>query len=390
VKIPFSRLLLMLALITAVVGLSGCGKSGEEKALEHVAPEAVVELTVKVSSVERSDWVSTVPISGSLRTRSTVDVKPEVGGRLVNTLVQEGDLIQTGQLLAEIDDANYRLSYEQSAAALKVAQAGLQRTRVSAEYAKTEKERADNLLQSGGITQKDHEAAVTGLKEAESQVGLSKAQCLQAEATLAIAEKTLKDCKVFAPAGGIVQKRWLDKGSLLSPGVSIFTLVDNNQLELECVIPSYHLASIRRGQTAEFSTPSWGERKFKGTVSSVNPTIQSESRSVKIKLKVENRGMDLRNGMYARGTIVTGLEKNVLVIPRGALVPEQDVSEYGTVYIVHDGKAKQRRVLIDDGQDLVWIREGLDEGEFVILERGPSLKDEIRVKIVSDSMDSGS
>ena len=390
-KIPFSRFLLILALNTAVIGLLGCGKSGEEKLLEKAAPVAVVELSVKAAPVERRDWIGTVSISGSLRSRSTVDVKPEVGGRLVHTLVQEGDLVQKGQLLAEIDDINYRLSYEQSAAALKVAQAGLQRTKVSAEYAKTEKDRADNLLRSGGITQKDHQAAVTGLKEAESQVGLSEAQCLQAEATLAIVEKALKDCKVIAPAAGTVQKRWLDEGSLLSPGVSIFTLVDNRRLELECVVPAYQLASIRLGQAAEFTTPSWGDRQFKGVVSAVNPTIDSESRSVKIKLKVDNQGVELRNGMYARGEITTGLEKNVTVIPKDALIPERDVSDYGNVYIVQDGKMKRRRVLIGgDGQDRVWIREGLEGGEWVVLEKGPSLKDETPVRIVSDSMDSGS
>lgn len=390
-KIPFSRVLLIPALITAVICSSGCQKSGEGKGAEDTAPPAAVELTVKAIPVERGDWSSIVPVSGSLRTRSTVDVKPEVGGRLIKTLGQEGDLVRKGQLLAEIEDVNFRLAYEQSLAALKVAQAGLDRALVSAEYAKTEKERADNLLRSGGITQKDHQAAANGMKETESQVGLARAQCLQAEAALAITEKAIKDCKIFAPAGGHVQKRWLDEGSLLSPGVTVYTLVDNSLLELECVVPSYQLASIRPGQMAEFTTPTWGERKFIGIVSAVNPTIQSESRSVKIILKVKNQGMELRTGMFAGGEIITGLEKNAVAISRDALIPEPDVSEYGSVYVVDKGKAKLRRVLIGgNGQDRVWIREGLDAGEWVVLERGPSLKDGTPVRIESDTMETGS
>jgi RND family efflux transporter MFP subunit len=358
---------------------------------EQITSTAVDELTVKAAPAKRGDWINTVPISGSLRSRSTVDVQPEVGGRLVHMLAVEGDLVQKGKLLAEIDDENYRLAYQQSAAALKVAQAGLLQVEVSAEYAKTEKKRADNLLQSGGITQKDHQAAATNLKQAKSQVGLAEAQCLQAETALAIAEKALKDCKVYAPAGGHVQKRWLDEGSLLSPGVPVYTLVDNSQLELECVIPSYHLASIRPGQKAEFTTPSWGAHIFGAIVSAINPTIQSENRSVKIKLKVENRGMELRSGMYTRGKIFTGVEKNVVVISRDALIPEQDVSEYGNIYIVEDGKARRRRVRIGgNGSDSVWIREGLEEGEMVVLEKGPSLKEGTPVRIVSGDPDSGS
>lgn len=390
-KILFLRSLFIPALIAAVAALAGCQKTADEIAKEQTTSTAADELTVNAAPAKRSDWINTVPISGSLRSRSTVDVQPEVGGRLVHTLVVEGDLVQKGQLLAEIDDVNYRLAYQQSAASLTVAQAGLLQAKVSAEYAKTEKDRADNLLESGGITQKDHQAAATSLKQAESQVGLAEAQCLQAETALAIAEKALKDCKVYAPAAGHVQKRWLDEGSLLSPGVPIYTLVDNSQLELECVIPSYHLASIRPGQNAEFTTPTWGERKFDAVVSAINPTIQSENRSVKIKLKVENRGMQLKNGMYARGKIFTGIEKNVVVIPRDALIPEQDVSEYGNIYIVEDGKAKRRRVRIGgNGQDSVWIREGLEEGEMVVLEKGPSLEEDTPVRIVSGDPDSGS
>jgi len=228
------------------------------------------------------------------------------------------------------------------------------------------------------------------MKEADTQVGLAQAQCAQAEAALAIAEKALKDCKIFAPAAGHVQKRWLDAGSLLSPGVSIFTLIDNSRLELECVIPSYNLASIRLGQTAEFTTPTWGERRFKGVVSSINPTIQSESRSVIIKLKVENGNMELRDGMYARGEITTSRETNVLVITRDSLIPEENVSEYGDVFIVENGKATRRRILIGGSrQDRIWVREGLAEGDRVVLERGPSLKEGTAVRIISDTGDSG-
>ena len=143
----------------------------------------------------------------NLHTLSTVEIKPEVGGRLLAVYFSEGDFVRKDQLLAEIDPVNYRLSYDQAMAVLRVAEAGLERARVSEEHAKTEKERADNLLKSGGITQKDQQAAFTGIKEAESQVHLAEAQCGQARAALAIAEKALKDCKIYAPADGHVQNK---------------------------------------------------------------------------------------------------------------------------------------------------------------------------------------
>jgi membrane fusion protein (multidrug efflux system) len=331
--------------------------------------------------------VATVPISGNLHTLSTVDIKPEVGGRLIAIHFKEGDFVEKDRLFAEIDPVNYRLAYDQAAAALAVARAGLERAKVSAEYARTEKERADNLLRSGGITQKDHQAAVNGVKDADAQVQLAEAQCGQARAALAIADKALKDCRIFSPARGHVQKRSFDRGSLLTPGVSIATLVDNSQLELECVIPSYQLASIRTGQQASFTTPTFGERKFQGEVSAINPVVESDNRSVKLILNIANPGGELRSGMYARGEITTGRESNALVISRDSLIPGSvKLDDRGTgtqgIYVLREGKA--RRIAVEIGgiqQDRVWVRRGLSEGDLVITEIGPSLKDGTVVQV---------
>jgi RND family efflux transporter MFP subunit len=198
---------------------------------------------------------------------------------------------------------------------------------------------------------------------------------------LAIAEKALKDCKIFAPAQGYVQKRSLDKGSLLAPGASLCTLVDNSRLELECVIPSYQLASIRLGQRAAFTTPTWGERKFEAVVSAINPTIESDNRSVKVILKITNPGGELRSGMYARGEIITGHESNALVIPRDSLIPEEEGSDTAAVYVIREGKAHRVSIKIGGSQqERVWVRQGLDEKELVITEIGPSIKEGAAVR----------
>jgi membrane fusion protein (multidrug efflux system) len=341
------------------------------------------ELAVKAIPASRQEWIAKVGISGSLRTLSTVEVKPEVGGRLVATYFEEGDKVSKGQLIAEIDPTNYRLAQDQAEAALSVAQAGLELAKVSAEHARMEKTRSDNLLASGGITQKDHQAAVTGVKEAEMQVRLAEAQCEQARAAVAIAEKALKDCKISAPAQGHVQKKFFDAGSLLSPGSPLCILVDNSQLDLECVIPSYQLASIRPGQRALFSTPTWGDRKFEGIVSAINPVIESDNRSVKVILKIANPGGELRSGMYAQGYITTDREPNALVIPRDSLIAEKDLSDEASVYVVREGKAHRIPIRIGGSQqDKVLVRKGLSQGDVVITEIGPSLKEGTAVRVL--------
>jgi membrane fusion protein, multidrug efflux system len=286
-------------------------------------------------------------------------------------------------LLAEIDPANYQLACDQAAAALSVAQAGLERAKVSAEHADTEKTRADNLWRSGGITQKDQQAAITGLKDAVSQIRLAEAQCAQARAALAIAEKSLKDCKINAQADGHVQKRFFDKGSLLTAGAPLYTLVDNGRLELESVVPSYQLASIRLGQRAVFQTPTWGERSFEGIVSAINPAVEAESRSIKVIVRIANQSGVLRTGMYARGEITTGVERNALIIPREALIPEKENSETAGVYVIRDGKSRQIQIQIGGSKlDQVWVRKGLTENDVVVTEIGPSLKEGSSVQVL--------
>jgi RND family efflux transporter MFP subunit len=131
---------------------------------------------------------------------------------------------------------------------------------------------------------------------------------------------------------------------------------------------------------ANFKTPTWGERLFNGVVSAINPVIESDNRSVKIKLRIDNSGGELRTGMYAAGEITAGRESQAIVIPRDSLIPEND-ARGAALYLVKDGKA--HRVEVEIGglqQDRAWIRRGLADGDMLITEIGPSLKDGIPVQ----------
>ena len=347
-------------------------------------------LDVKAAPVQAGEWTVTVSISGSLRSRSVVEVRPEVGGRLLSAGFEEGDFVRQGDLLAEIDPANYTLSVAQAKAVLGVAQAGLGRAQIQVEHARREKERADNLLRSGGITSRDQEALGTGVRDAEAQVRLAEAQVEQARAALAIAEKALKDCRVVAAASGLVQKRYSDPGSLLSAGAPLYMLVDNSQLELECLVPSYRLAEVRTGQQVEFTTPSFGDRVFRGAITAINPMVESDNRSVKISARISNPKGELRSGMYARGAIVIGKEPNALVVPRPALLVESEETNAGSLYVVDKNQARRRQVQIGGIQeDRVWIREGLTPGDLVIVEVGPELKDGSQIRYQSGAPERG-
>ena len=385
----FALLLPVSVLLFTLASQWGCSNSqagsaaksssvSETAALAPVSSSTAIE--VRVTPVQRREWVSLIDVSGSLRSRSVVEIRPEISGRLTAVYFEEGDSVRQGQLLAEIDATNYQLAYDQAAAALAVSEAGLSRARVAVEHAVSEKARADNLLKSGGITQKDHAAAVTGEKDAAAQVAFAEAQIAQGKAALAVAEKSLHDCRITAPADGQVQRRNFDKGTLIATGAPLYTLVDNSQLELECVVPSYRMAAIRPQQRATFQTPTWADRVFNGVVYAINPTVEADSRSVKVILRPVHAGGELRSGMYVRGEIHTETVPAALVISRDALIPGKN-GDPVAVYVVRDGRAQRAEIEIGSTQgELIQVRSGLDEGDLVIAEIGPSLKEGTVVK----------
>jgi RND family efflux transporter MFP subunit len=373
------------SILTAAAGQWYCANVTDPVGADTAALSPPV-LEVATIQVKPREWLVTVPFSGNLNSLSVVEIKSEVGGRLLATHFEEGDRVMRGQVLAEIDPTNYSLAHEQAVAALGVAEAGLARARVLLDHAVLEKERADNLLSSGGITEKDHQAALTSVKDAESQVKLAEAQCKQARVAISIAKKSLEDCRILALAAGRVHKKYYDPGSLLVPGSPVYTLVDNTLLELECSIPSYQFSGIRIGQEAEFTTPTWADQTFPARVSAINPTVESDNRTVKIMLKISNPGEKLRSGMFARGLIRVDREEQALVIPRSALVGEEGNSKSGSVYIVEDGHAVLHDVQIGGmRRDLLWIVSGLNTNDNVIIEVGPSLKDGIAVRTSEQS-----
>jgi len=381
------RALTIVILLWFAAGQWGCSGNGTSGGGGVADPNAAPapELAVKVAAVTVMNWPVTIPISGSLRSQSNVEIKSEVAGRLIAAYFEEGDTVRKDDLLAEIDSTNYRLAFEQASSMLGVAQAGFERIQVTLDHARGEKERADNLLRTGGITGKDHQAAVTGVREAETQARLAEAEIAQARSAVAIAEKVRNDCRITAPAGGQVRRKYLDKGSLLAPGSAIYALVDNSRLELACLVPSYQLSGIKTGQWTVFTTPTWAERRFEGRVSAVNPMVESDNRSIEVLVKIGNPGGELRSGMFALGEIEVRVESKAIVIPRSALMVEQEQSDTGNVFIVSDGRALRRAVQVGGARkDLLWIRHGLAENDQVIVDIGPSLKDGTAVRIAAD------
>jgi RND family efflux transporter MFP subunit len=366
-----------LAAFTAVVALTACSrKEVATNAASDPPPVSCVILTVAAETLPL-----TIPVTGTLVSNSRVDVKAEVIGHISRFDKQEGDSVRTGEPVAWVDDENFRLAMRQAETAVQVAEAALERARLIASHSRSELERAENLVQSGGITDKDRNAAQLADRDSAAQVLLAQAQVDQARATLEVARKHVRDTIIYAPVSGEIQRKVLNTGSYVEAPTHVFTIVDNSRLELESPVASADLAPIRNGQRVTFKVNSYPDLTFEGRVIDMNPAVDDQTRSAKVRIQAPNAAGKLKVGMFAQGEILTGVNARAIVIPAAAVYRDDRAAKASSVFVVEDGKACRRAVRIGHERDSkLEITEGLRVGEQLIADQNIEIAEGVRVE----------
>lgn len=363
--------------IGLALALAGCEKKDAVPVKAAEAPAVRAELT----RVTPRPFPVTVEITGTLVSLSNVEVKAETTGKVVRIAKREGDPVSAGEPVVWVDDSRYKLMVRQAETAVEVAAAALERTRVLEGHSKTEMERSRNLLKSGGITDRDLKSAEMAERDARAQTALAAAQLEQARAALATAKKALADCVVPAPVAGVVQRRYINEGAYVEPPTPVFSLVDNSRLELESLVPTSDLGSLRAGQRVTFTVNTFAEREFEGQVIDVNPAVQAETRSAKVRIRVNNAAGLLKAGMFAQGRILTGMQAAALLVPASSVYRDDQSAKSSHLFVVEQGKAARRAVRIGRETDgLLEITEGVQAGDLVVTNQSVEIAAGVRVE----------
>ncbi|MGA2329925.1 MAG: efflux RND transporter periplasmic adaptor subunit [Bryobacteraceae bacterium] len=366
-------------IVLAAVALAGC-----QKQQTAVSASEAVPVRVNVMRIEAQPFHATVPVTGTLVSSSRVDVKAETTGRVVKFPKEEGETVAAGETVAWVDEENYRLAVRQAESAVQVAEAALARARVTASYGGSELERARNLVRSGGITDKDLKAAELAEQDSRAQTSLAVAQLDQAKAALDTARKHLRDTAIRALVAGEIQKKYINAGAYVEPTTAVFALVDNRRLELESQVASSDLAPIRPGQKATFTVNSYPGQTFEGRVIEINPGVDADTRSAKVRIQASNEGGRLKSGMFAQGEILTGVEARAIIIPAPAVYRDDRSAKTSYVFVVENGKAARREVRIGRERDSnLEIVAGLKPGDALISEQSIELAEGVRVAPLS-------
>jgi RND family efflux transporter MFP subunit len=347
--------------LVAIALAAGCGKSVEP------VSEKPRGVPVKVVAVETRDLDDMLVLNGSLRPRAQVEVVAEVGARLLRVLKDEGARAQAGETLAELDATDSRLAHDRAKAALAVADA-------NRAHAQAERERADNLRKTGGITDKDQLAAQVGLEVAEASLG-------QARAEAAIAAEQLARCAVKAPFTGRVAKRMADPGAMLVHGTPIFTFVDDAVLEFRASVPSTDYARAKVGAPADVTVDSLPGERIHGKISRVTPLVTERTRAFEVVIEIPG-GRDLVGGLFGRAEVRTGRVEGALVVPPSALSRDGGTPGEAQVFVVAAGKAERRSVSLGvEGAEAVQVVKGLSAGDQVVLDPPAALSSGAPVEI---------
>lgn len=358
------------AMAAMLVGAS-CSK-------EAAKPAAAPALTVQTVRLEPRPLDLTVDITGSLVSSVAVDVKTEFAGRLVAMLKEEGDPVTKGELLAQLDDTNARLSLGQTRAALDVARAALERAKVAQDHARQELARAQNLLKSGGITDRDSDAAQMADRDAGAQVRLAEAQVDQARQAVALAEKHSRDCRIVSPITGEIARKLVNAGGWLDGSVLLYRLVDNHRLELETYVASSDLGGVKKGQKVHFTVASYPGETFEAAITTISSAVDILNRSATVRASVANPTGKLKAGTFIKGRIVSGTKPGAIVVPADAVWRRSGQVPYA--YVVVSNAAQKREVQTGQEEaDGIEITSGLAAGETVIMEQNLELAEGVKI-----------
>jgi RND family efflux transporter MFP subunit len=335
---------------------------------------------VAVISAEPQSFTIAVPITGTLVSPSSVVVKAETVGKVLKFPKEEGDRVAAGEAVVWVDDSHENIALRQSESVVQVAEAALERARVLESHARSEFARAQNLLKSGGITDRDYKAAELADRDARAQVALAAAQLDQARAQVAASQKALDDSIMRSPVAGEIQAKLLSEGAYVEAPTPVFSVVDNSRLELESMVATADLGPIGPGQQVTFTVNAFPRDRFQGRVIEVNPAVETQTRSAKVRIRVNNSSRRLKAGMFAQGEIVTGVEHQAILIPTAAVYRSDSSAKRSHVFVVENGRAVRRNVRIGSERDsLLEIVEGLTSGDLIVAEQSLELAEGVRV-----------
>ncbi|HEV2521925.1 MAG TPA: efflux RND transporter periplasmic adaptor subunit [Candidatus Acidoferrales bacterium] len=359
-----NRTILSVSFVIAVAGggMAGCSSS---KPVASASPETVSG--VAVVAAQRTMVPDRLEAVGTVRAAQTSQIASQTMGNIVEVSAKEGDRVESGQVLAMIDDSQPRAVVEQASAAVTAAQKEV--SSAESEFALTEStmKRYQQLYEKKSISPQEFDEFKTRYQSAEARRDMAQAGEAQSNAALTQARTALSYTRVRAPFAGVVTEKKADIGTLASPGMQLFTLEDARRYRLEAAVDENDMRLVHVGGTVSVFLDAFGGAEIAGKIAQIVPAADPASRSflVKIDLPAEAR---LRSGLFGRVRFARG-GRPALFIPETAIVARGQLR--GVFALDQNQIAQLRYVTLGEpsGQQ-VEVLSGLQDGEKLVAAPG--------------------
>jgi multidrug efflux pump subunit AcrA (membrane-fusion protein) len=407
--------------ITAFFAFIRCGGDAESKDQAGKPSVAIAPQStpVEVEEVLLGAISSVVTATGTITAYRESRIGPKISGRCERIYVEEGDRVKEGQVLALLDQSSLIIAKKQAQAALATAKATLNKVlagtrqelieqaeadftsaKANLDWAQKEFARNEALYRRHVVSEKSLDSIKMQLTVAEAQykkageylemakkgstqedIEVARAQVVQAEVALKMAEHNLEDSVITAPFPGVVMQRFKNEGEYITstPDTPIIHIADIHKVNIEVGIAEDKIQDIHLAQRAEIRVDGYPDEVFQGQVSLIRPLIDSQTRTFTVKLEVPNPVYRLKPGMYARVKVTLLEKKSVPIISRDAILKKDGVSY---VMLVNNSKAREQTIKTGLTQgNRVEVLEGVSPGDLVIVSGQQGLKSGMPVKI---------
>jgi HlyD family secretion protein len=403
--------LVMLGATALIALLAACGK-GKTKEVEGA--EAPTPVTVETAGLGAIDQVVTA--DAVLFPINQANVMPKLSAPVKRMLVNRGDHVRAGQVIAELESADLAAAasesqsqYEQAQAAYQTmtgatvpedrtkAQADVQTAQQTVDAAKKLYENRAALQREGALAQKLVDDAKVALVQAQTQLEaaqrhletlnqVSQREAIRGAQAQMNAAKAHYDnavvqqsyAKVVSPINGVVSDRSVYAGEMPAPGTPIVSIVDISRVVARANVPVKEASSIHVGRPARITGP---DGDLAGKVSVVSPAVDPNTTTVEVWVQLENPGEKLKPGGTVRVSIIAETIQNTMVVPAAALL-NSDEGGQQVMVIDKNSVAHERKVSVGVRQgDRVQIISGLQEGDQVVTSGGLGLEDKAKVTI---------
>ena len=395
-----TKLTILVALSSLALIQTACGKKPQA-----AAEKPSVVTGVQIEKIAASTVDDIYEATGTVRTKNTTVLSSRIMGTVISLRVREGDRVNAGQALIEIDN-------REAAAQLQKAQAGLRQ----AEQSVAEADQAGNaalsakaaaeaskrlaastlaryqtLLDRKSVSPQEFDEVKARASVAEAEADRAEkmlemlaakkrqaqAQMDQAKADIASAQVFAGYARVVTPISGIVTAKQIEVGATATPGAPLLTIEDSSRYRLEAAVEESQIGKIKLKDRARVKIDAIGGEELEGTVAEILPSADPMSRSYTVKIDVQS-AQQLRSGLYGTASFVRG-GRQAIAIPTKAVTQRGQLTG---VFVIDDTNIARLR-LVKTGKtfgDRVEVLSGLNEGERIAVDGIAKLNDGVKVQ----------